>query len=467
MDSDLWDLEVAGDRRPLHEWGIRNPVLRRVNAGLDEFSFFVPKGDIFTGPPFAFDAAATLWRGDVRYFSGQFMDCIAGGSGEGEGWACRLVGPWQALEDIIYQQPYVIKSEDFLALIAGMSTRVVLGQDAWGKKISIDQQIRNIGNYALSQGAGLFTIGALDAMHGAPLSEARDISCAAAIRRMMDIIPDSVAWFDYSSATPVLRVQRRSVLTTVSVAADTGAIVRRIAGLRPRNDLKARGVVFIFQTTEEDAAEGRSYTRETRQTAGATSGRRVIFATIALGNQGTAQAEAIPANLATEYYAAVSELHYSGEITLKEEDCTGTVRPGHKLNLSGGVAAWATMAAVVQQTAENLETGETEVTLGPPEHLGAQDFVDLQRYWRERPPLSDFAQVQHNGSEGIADGATEPGINGIGGGDPDVPPAERESNPDAGRPPTSAQPSKPSGPPVSIPYCEGGVQTSVVVYKAG
>lgn len=465
--STIWQLEVAGDRRLLRDWGIRNPVLRRVNRGVDALEFVVPSSDVLGADPFAFDTPATLWRGDTRYFSGLFEDCIVGASAGGEGHACRIVGPWQALEDIVYQQPYIVKNPSFAGFLAYLSSRVVLGQDVWGKKISIDQQITNIVGWARFQGGNLFTLSTVDSLNSPPLSEARDISCAAAINRMLDMVPDSVAWFDYSTATPALKIRRRANLSTVSLAIGDANLIRGLSSLRARNEIKARGVVFVFQTTEVNEADGRSYTRETRQSAGVSTGRRVVFATIALGGQGTSTAEAVPSGLASSYYTAVGTLHYSGELVLKERECSGSLLPGHKLNLTGGKTAWETMAAVVQQTEERLETGETVVTLGPPEHLSPQDFVELQRYWQQRPPLSDFAQKQHNGSEGLDDDATEPGIDGFGGGDPTVAEIDREPNAEAGRPATSAQPAKPSGEAVSIPYCVDGVQTEVTVYKAG
>jgi hypothetical protein len=429
MASSLWQLEVGSVRLPLREWGIRNPVLTCLNRGVDSLAFHVPAADVFVAAPFAVGAAATLWRGDVRWFSGEFEDPAAAGSGEGEGHAFNIVGPWRALEEITYEQPYAIKDETFTGLVGSMSTRVVFGQNAWGVKVTIDEQVRSIGRYALTQGGGFFTIAELDALHEPPLSEARDISCAAAIQRMLDLVPDSAVWFDYSTATPGMYLKRRSALAAVSLDASSGLVIRGLSSLRKRTELQARGVVFIFQTTEENEADAREYTRESRQTAGATSGRRIVRATLQL-----ARDEAEPAGLAAAYYAAVGEAHYSGQITLKERECSGLVRVGNTLNLTNGKAEWATMNAVVQQVVENLDTGETEITVGPCEVLGPADFADLMRYWRERPPLSDFHEKQHNGTEGVDDSAGEPGIDGFGGGDPDTDPGSRTGNTKAGRP---------------------------------
>lgn len=461
MASSLWQLEVGSVRLPLRDWGIHNPILSRVNRGVDRLSFHVPSADVLAAAPFAYGQAATLWRGDNRYFSGEFEDPAAAGSGASEGHAFSIAGPWLALEEIVYQQPYAKLSTDFLSVQGSMSSRVVFGQNAWGTKITVDQQVRNIGQYALSQGGALFTIPALDGLNEPPLSEARDITCAAAINRMLDIVPDSVVWFDYSGATPILRLKRRSLLNAVSLDVTAGTIIQGLSSLRARNDIKARGVVFIFQTTEENEADGKEYIRETRQTAGSTTGRRVLFATVMLG-----RGETEPAGLAADFYTSISTLHYSGEITLKERECSGTVLVGNTLNLTNGKAAWATMNAVVQQSVENLDSGETNLTLGPPEHLGPADFAELARYWRERPPLSDFHEKQDNGTEGVEDGAGEPGIDGFGGGDPDTDPGSRTGNDKAGRPPGgsgSGTSGAIGGATTTIPKCVDGVEQNVTV----
>lgn len=94
--------------------------------------------------------------------------------------------------------------------------------------------------------------------------------------------------------------------------------------------------------------------------------------------------ETEPAGLARFLYDTHAILHYQGQITLTEEECGGTVRPGMRLNVTGGTGAFAGMNAVVQEAAENLESGETEVSFGPPKWLGPGDIIEWLRAWRTR-----------------------------------------------------------------------------------
>lgn len=94
-------------------------------------------------------------------------------------------------------------------------------------------------------------------------------------------------------------------------------------------------------------------------------------------------AEPTPVGLAQAMYEALSPLQWQGRYELAEEDVSGVVHTGNKLRLTGGLAAWATMDAAIQQVIENLDTGKTTIIFGPPQHLGPQDLVALLRANRQ------------------------------------------------------------------------------------
>lgn len=96
------------------------------------------------------------------------------------------------------------------------------------------------------------------------------------------------------------------------------------------------------------------------------------------------EAEVVPIGLAAELYTALSVLHWDGSIKIVRDECDGGITPGMVLNLTGGRAEWATMKALVQTVVENLDTAETTVTFGPPNHLGLQDIIELLRVNRNR-----------------------------------------------------------------------------------
>ena len=95
--------------------------------------------------------------------------------------------------------------------------------------------------------------------------------------------------------------------------------------------------------------------------------------------------EQIPANLAETLWQSVGFVPYEGRLALVEQDCSGSVSLGNVLNLVGGAqSAWASMNATVQQINEDLETGATQISFGPPAHLGAPDLVEILRLNRFR-----------------------------------------------------------------------------------
>jgi hypothetical protein len=95
-------------------------------------------------------------------------------------------------------------------------------------------------------------------------------------------------------------------------------------------------------------------------------------------------AEPVPAGLAQAIYDATSVLQYDGVLELTETECSGQGAPGLLLNLSGGRAEWATMAAQIQRVEEQLDLGLTRITVGPAKHLGQTDITAWLRANRTR-----------------------------------------------------------------------------------
>ena len=96
------------------------------------------------------------------------------------------------------------------------------------------------------------------------------------------------------------------------------------------------------------------------------------------------EAEPVPAGLAQAIYDAAGTLQYDGVLELTEEECSGMATPGSLLNLTGGRAEWARMSAQIQRIEEQVDLGQTRVTVGPAKHLGHADLATLLRVNRER-----------------------------------------------------------------------------------
>jgi hypothetical protein len=414
MASSLWKIRYDGVTRTAAEWGATNLVRTLRNLEVDELTFRVPRTDIFEACPFAYGNSLELFRGTVRFFIGTVQPpaATATGGGEGESWFITVANPWWKLQRIVYQQRRVLQNEDFSGLIGRYSPQVVLGQDEWGRKRATDYVIGDVANYALQHASGAFVVSAIGEGVSPPLTDARNVTCAAAIRRQLEWTPDAAAWFNYATEpTPSLVIQRRGDMDTLSIDLDDHDL-RGLSSLRRRDDMVPAGVVFTFSTLEENAIDGKFYPRLTDQIAGASSGEAVVFAQFTLANQGTDQAEEIPAGLADAYYASLLTPYWEGALQHVDlsGECTGFARPGQLLNLLNGNPAWETMAAVVNTVTEDIDRGVTTIALGLPPTLGADDFRDLMAKARDTRPASDDSAKNHNGTDGVAaeDGGSGP-----------------------------------------------------------
>jgi len=94
--------------------------------------------------------------------------------------------------------------------------------------------------------------------------------------------------------------------------------------------------------------------------------------------------EAIPTGVAAALYASWNELQYDGQLTLVEDEVSGVLYLGAKLNLTGGRSEWQTMNALVQQVTENVDQGHTTVTFGPASHLSPDDLISVLNHFRKR-----------------------------------------------------------------------------------
>jgi len=115
--------------------------------------------------------------------------------------------------------------------------------------------------------------------------------------------------------------------------------------------------------------------------------------------------EETPTGVAAALFSAWNTLHFDGGFRLVESECSGTVFPGRTLNLTDGIAAWATMAALVQEVSEDIDTGHTSVTFGPPRAIEADSLVALFRALRGRS--YSMHRLEKTTGETSGAGATE------------------------------------------------------------
>lgn len=393
----LFTLSNGSTEKSLAAWGIEHPRLVKRSFAADELQFTVARPDITAASLFAYGATLTLKKAGVIVFIGTVAEVSSEATGRGEAETYTAYNGWWNLERIVYQQNRCIEDvvgDTFQGTKSTLLTsRVVLGQeDRGGRYTSTTAMMQAVLSYAFLKGSGLIggiVIGGVPF----PMEEARDITCAEAIRRLAAYTPDAVSWVAYTSGAPIIHIRRRSALTPVELdfAADPPVIVA-INGLRPRSDLVPPGVRFVFVQSSQDDADARVKTTVTEQNSGLPNLPGGIVATIDLMGEGTDRPETVPIGAASAYYLALQTVQWEGRIVTGGQDVLGTVAIGNLLNIANGKTAWATMAAMVQGTTEELATGLTTIEVGPPQRLGARDFVDqLMFNRRPRLPTNYFA----------------------------------------------------------------------------
>lgn len=109
-----------------------------------------------------------------------------------------------------------------------------------------------------------------------------------------------------------------------------------------------------------------------------------------------------PSGLASALYTSLGTAQFEGSVVYTQDEVTGLVRPGNKLNLTGGRAEWATMDAAVQSVREDIVTGRTTVNFGPAPKFSLQDFLELLRATRARRVWTN-PEVRVTGTAGNRD----------------------------------------------------------------
>lgn len=144
----------------------------------------------------------TVKYNDATVFKGEVSRIVdRHGRGDERTQDVTVSGPWDQLGRLVFKQTWGNQTVNF------SSSRVILGQTAAGVAQTMAAQIAEIATYA----AQYCDMALASADNHAPsmclpLDEARDITCADAIRRELRFFPKLVVRFDYSSGTPALQI---------------------------------------------------------------------------------------------------------------------------------------------------------------------------------------------------------------------------------------------------------------------
>lgn len=524
-----WSITGSGTFAAL---GLANLRRTRTSQAADIVTFTAPTS--FIGAALlSYGSTVTITKDGTTWFKGRVNNIPRQGDPRRERITYELVGPWWYLEHCIYQQSWQLWSGS--SVTAVNKSRVILGQDTSGNRITTGAQIGAAIDYAIGLSAPI-TKGTIDPDLYIPWEEATDITCAEAIIRQLRWSPDTVCWFDYSTSNPTFHCRKRANLSAITVDAVAGSPVQKIE-VTPRYDLQIPGVLLRFEQLHDN--DGQVYHTVTEQTAGTTNAFNTLVSTIELAGStvrhlsqaitvaaypadlnadsfwksimpqlagvadadltvtnasrspgtysnylvtGTIQpwmttvnaeedtitadlevhdkdedsynvqkhrkrkltcrliatdattrtyrklaslisAEPVPTGLATALYNAWSVLQYDGMVVTKASECPGTHLPGTKLNITNGVAAWASMDALIQRTVEDIDLGITTVLFGPARHLGPAELVTLLRTFRMR------RVAYHHNSRDTGEAEDDDSVTNLGGLTPKVETGEHGGEP--------------------------------------
>lgn len=419
-----WTLSNGSEERTLVSWGIVEPVLSRQTFAADELSFVQPLADVFSAPTFPYGTTLTLkFDGEVR-FIGQVRRTPSYGSVRGEHRGYLVANAWWDLERTIYQQPRCLwdPNTTYVSYYSTNTSHVVIGQTPLGGFfVTTTAAILDVLLYAFSAQVPLVP-GAILGGIEFQLQEAMNVTCAEVIKRLAALTPDAIMWADYSTGSTVFHFGRRGTLAAVSLSLSDG---NQIEGFQVdvREDLVPTGVRFIYVGSMDHPTNGRRITTISEDLAGLPDVAGCIVATIELHGEGTDRQEPPPAGMAGQYYLALQTPSVEGTVITVGKECLGNVSLGKTLNLTGGVAGWASMAALVVRIVEELDDGRTTIEFGTPEVLPAQDFVDQMLFARRAKASTTLQAVRTCRIEGpdVGDDGAVPGTGGT-----------EKDNPDAG-----------------------------------
>ena len=177
-------------------------TLHFANRDTDTFTARgLPAGLLLPGDEVIIDYnGTTVFRGDVKTITDSH------GRGDERVQDVTVAGPWDRLCRLVFRQEWThAGAGENGADVTFSSSRVILGQTTDGDGQHMKAQIAEIVGYAATPcGVALGSNAAPEQY--LPLDEARDITCADAIRRELRFFPKLVVRFDYSGETPALTI---------------------------------------------------------------------------------------------------------------------------------------------------------------------------------------------------------------------------------------------------------------------
>lgn len=212
---------------------LSNVTRQRYNMATDRMTFEAPARAIDTPVLFDYDAVVTVLRDDLPFFKGRAGRAPKTGSPSSEDQSYEILGPWDQLERLTYQQAWVGGSwqpppgdpdgDPVWVPRTEYKSRCIIGQDSAGNTQTVAQIISEVIAYANECGVEIES-GVISGDTTPPWDEVLDMSCAEIIRRAARWIPSAIGWIDYSTNIPTFHFKPRSGLPSVTLAVGGDAL---------------------------------------------------------------------------------------------------------------------------------------------------------------------------------------------------------------------------------------------------
>ncbi len=255
-----WTLTYNGETKSLAKWGLGH-VTRRLRNQDEDIVTAQCVRRLHEDPLFKPESKILIKKDATIWFQGIVTKTPSIGDYRSETSVYEISGPWWYLNNLVYQQKWnstdnnqnqnnLILNQNIVNILNDPNTvlvdktRVILGQDSTGQAITLQEQIKNILNFAINNHAPI-ALGSIKLeKFQIPFDEVKDISCAEAIRRLLRWIPDTITWFDYTQEVPKLHIARKAKLKKTSIDL-TGKNIKNIR-ITPRN-LSIPSVVLYYE----------------------------------------------------------------------------------------------------------------------------------------------------------------------------------------------------------------------------
>jgi hypothetical protein len=181
-----------------------------------------------------------LYRDGVQFFVGHVTDVRTMINSGMQQCQITVSGPWWWLEKIPFTSTITDGTGATAERISYVFGTASAGQNL---KTSIEAAI----NRSAALGAPIATIAqgsSVDSMFVVPRITLNQSTCGQVISELVRICPDTMVWFDYSTAPVRIRVDRRGATTAVSLNQSTSPITS--IDINPVIDLEVSQVVLPF-----------------------------------------------------------------------------------------------------------------------------------------------------------------------------------------------------------------------------